>query len=82
MGAEVEQLIARNVRAERSRHGLLQADVAARMDGWAQSSVSAVEGNRRVLSAVELLDLALIFEVPLRDLLKGLPDDVIEKLGL
>lgn len=82
MGSEVNRLIAGNIRAERGRRGWLQADVADRMDGWAKNTVSAVEGHRRLVGVAELLDLALIFDVPLRDLLKGLPDDVITRLGI
>ena len=73
--------IARNVRAERARAGITQADLAARL-GWSQQKVGSLETGARRLYADELPDLALALGVPLRALLVGIPVSDVEALGL
>ena len=55
-----------NIRAQRARTGLKQADVAIRMNAlgfaWYQQTVGLVERNKRPLGADELSALALVLE--------------------
>jgi len=61
-------LIAANIRAWRSRRGLSQATVVARMralgfDAWHRQTISNVERGDRRVTAEELVGLALAMEV-------------------
>ena len=66
--------IAANVRAERVRAGLKQADCAHRMQAlgfeWHTQTVSNVERGGRRLTAEEILGLALALEVPMSRLMR------------
>jgi hypothetical protein len=62
----IRELISANVRGERARRGLLQADVAKRMTDmghhWFPQTCGLVERNQRPLYADELAALALVLD--------------------
>lgn len=61
------------MRRVRQRLGWSQQEVAERMKpfgyNWRQSTIGKIEAAQRPLRLNELADLALMFEIPLRDLL-------------
>lgn len=68
-----EEGAGRQVRRVRQRLGWSQQVVADRMKpfgyNWRQSTIGKIEAAQRPLRLNELADLALMFEIPLRDLL-------------
>jgi transcriptional regulator with XRE-family HTH domain len=75
-----DEVLARNARAYRSRKGIGQERLAARMralgyTAFLRQTVSKVEKGERRLSAAEVLGLALALEVTMRQLLEPQPDD-------
>ncbi len=74
--SRLDDVVARNVRAERGRRRWTQAELADRL-GWGRSTVGAVETGARRLSISDLPDLCRVFDVPLARLLVGAdPADV------
>lgn len=74
------EVLARNVRAARSRADLGQASVAKRMTalgfpGWHPQTVSSTEKARRRVTAEEIFGLALALETSFRILLAPTADD-------
>jgi len=69
----------RNIRAQRARMGLTQANVSRRMNQlgftWYPQTVGLVERNQRPLNADELIALAFALET-IPDVLYGPPPDV------
>jgi transcriptional regulator with XRE-family HTH domain len=77
--AAYDEVLAGNIRGVRSRKGLGQERLAARMralgfTAWLRQTVSKTEKNERRLSAAEVLGLAVALEVTLRQLLEPQPD--------
>jgi 8-oxo-dGTP diphosphatase len=74
------ELVVRNIRAERGRRGLDQADVVERMralgfSSWHRQTMSRIEqGNRRIFPE-ELLGLSLALETEMATLLFPAPGD-------
>lgn len=69
-------MVARNVRAERARHGWRQAELAEKL-GVGQTTVSAIESGNRDVSVSFLPRICRALEVSLAELLHGAdPDDV------
>jgi transcriptional regulator with XRE-family HTH domain len=63
-----------NIRAERSRAGMRQADLAAAMrtagfDGWVQQTVGRVEQGERRVAVEELLTMAAVLARPVNALI-------------
>jgi transcriptional regulator with XRE-family HTH domain len=78
--AAYDEVLARNARAYRSRKGIGQERLAARMralgyTAFLRQTVSKVEKGERRLSVAEVLGLALCLEVTMRQLLEPQPDD-------
>jgi transcriptional regulator with XRE-family HTH domain len=69
----------RAVRAERSRAGLSQAQLAERL-GWARTTLAAVESGERRVNADELPELCKALGVTLAVLLQMAPD--VERINL
>lgn len=74
------EILARNMRAARSRIGIGQANVAARMQAlgftqWVPQTVSKSERNDRRLLAEEIFALAWALEVSIAQLLEPSPSD-------
>jgi DNA-binding XRE family transcriptional regulator len=74
--ADIGDVVAANVRAERGRRRWTQDQLADHL-GWSRPTVSAVEAGRRKLLIAELPQLCRVFDVSLARLLLGAdPDDV------
>lgn len=71
----------RGIRAERSRKGMSQEELADRL-GWSRSRLAAVEGGSRPVRAHELPDLCAVLGVPLSTLLQMAPKKDLRSLGL
>lgn len=74
-------VVARNIRAERSRRLWKQADLAERL-GWSQSSVSAVEIGQRAINLSELPAICRALDVTMADLVRGADEEDLRALGL
>ncbi len=77
----LEAVIARNVRAERARHGWSQAELAERL-GWIQVTVSALETGRRAVRVDDVPLLCAALRVDVRDLLRGADLSDLRHMGL
>ena len=79
MGTRLEHVIARNVAERRTDRGWTQADLAREMHTWgftwATNRVAQVETLRRPVSLLEVVGLAMVFDLPVVELLAG--DDKI-----
>ena len=56
-----------NIRVERARLKMTQADLAARI-GVSRQSINAIEGEKYVPSTVLALKMAALFKMPVEDL--------------
>jgi transcriptional regulator with XRE-family HTH domain len=74
-------VIANNVRAERARRRLTQADLADQM-GWPRSSIHDVEAGRRKIGPDDLVALCRVFSVSFADLARGADEGDLRTLGL
>jgi ribosome-binding protein aMBF1 (putative translation factor) len=69
-------VVARNVRAERARHGWRQRELAEAM-GWSIGMVSDTESGQRRIGIEDMPKLCRALGVPLIELLKGAtPEDL------
>jgi transcriptional regulator with XRE-family HTH domain len=71
----------RGIRAERSRKGMSQDELADRL-GWSRSRLAAVESGTRPVRAHELPDLCGVLGVSLSVLLQMAPAEDLRRLGL
>jgi transcriptional regulator with XRE-family HTH domain len=78
---DLGDVVAANVRAERSRRHWTQDQLAEAL-GWSRPTVSAVEAGRRKLLVAELPELCRVFDVPLARLLIGAGADDLTVLRL
>jgi transcriptional regulator with XRE-family HTH domain len=78
---DLGDIVAANVRAERSRRRWTQDQLAEAL-GWSRPTVSAVEAGRRKLLVAELPDLCRVFDIPLARLLIGASPDELALLRL
>jgi transcriptional regulator with XRE-family HTH domain len=74
------EVLARNIRATRSRRGLSQADVVERMralgfTAWHRPTLGNIERGSRGVRAEELVGLARALEVTMSRLLEPQPED-------
>lgn len=74
------EVLARNVRAARSRSGLQQEPLAERMrhlgfHAWLRQTIANVEKGRRALRAEEVLGLAICLETTVQRLMTPLWED-------
>lgn len=81
MDATAADILARNVRAERSRRRWRQADLAGAL-GWSPTKVADVEAGRRRLDIAQIIELCRALGVPLVKLLDGADPGDLEALGL
>ena len=79
--AKLSDYLARGVRAERSRRGWRQSDLAERC-GWSMDTVSAIERGVRRVDFDDALKLCRALEVPVVILLQGADPDDLRTLGL
>jgi transcriptional regulator with XRE-family HTH domain len=78
---EIDALVAANVRAARARLRLRQQDLAD-LVGWSRPTVSAIEAGIRRVTLAETAALCNALEMDLAELLRGVPDEVLQSLGL
>jgi transcriptional regulator with XRE-family HTH domain len=78
---EFADVLANNVRAERSRRKLRQVDLAERL-GWMGVTVSELETGRRTITAADLPKLCRALGVTLAKLTEGADPADVEALGL
>ena len=78
---DVASVVARNVRAERARHGWRQKDLADAM-GWSIGMVSDTESGQRRIGIDDLPKLCRALRVPLATLLTGANAEDVAALGL
>jgi transcriptional regulator with XRE-family HTH domain len=79
--AQLSDFLARGVRAERSRRGWRQSDLAARC-GWSVDTISAIERGARRVDVDDALTLCRALGVTLAKLLDGAESDELRILGL
>jgi transcriptional regulator with XRE-family HTH domain len=77
----VDDVIAENVRALRARRQWRQEDLADRLD-WTRPTVTTLEQGRRRVTAADLINLCHALDVPLHELLAGLPRSDLDALGI
>jgi transcriptional regulator with XRE-family HTH domain len=75
-------VLARNVRAARSRKGLQQDQAAARMhalgyESWVRQTVANVEKGKRRITAEEIFGLAYALETSMSALMSPTDDDAV-----
>jgi transcriptional regulator with XRE-family HTH domain len=81
MEATAADLLARNLRAERSRRRWRQADLAQAL-GWSPTKVADAEAGRRRLDIDQIIELCRVLNVPLSKLLDGADPENLQVLGL
>jgi transcriptional regulator with XRE-family HTH domain len=74
-------VIANNVRGERARRRLTQAELAEQV-GWPRTTVHEVESGRRRLGPDDLVALCRVFDIPLVELCRGADPDDLRILGI
>jgi transcriptional regulator with XRE-family HTH domain len=79
--AGIGHVIANNVRAERARRRMTQADLA-QLIGWPRSSVHDVEAGRRKIGPDDLVALCNAFNITLAELAHGANPEDLHALGL
>jgi transcriptional regulator with XRE-family HTH domain len=78
--AAYDEIVARNTRAFRTRNGIGQERLAARMralgfTAWLRQTVSKTEQGERRLTAAEINGLAWALEVSIAELVQPIPSD-------
>lgn len=80
---DIAAILARNVRAERGRHGWSQEELAQRIGhGWKQGTVSSLETRRRAPLVADLPLLCQALEVDLHQLLYGADPADLRSMGI
>jgi transcriptional regulator with XRE-family HTH domain len=79
--AGIGHVIANNIRAERARRRMTQADLAHTI-GWPRSSIHDIEASRRKISPDDLVALCRAFGITLTELAHGADPDDLTTLGL
>lgn len=78
---DLGDVIARNVRAERSRKRWKQSDLAERL-GWTASNVGHLESGRRAVKASDLPALCEALGIPFEQLIFGAEAEDVRRLRL
>jgi transcriptional regulator with XRE-family HTH domain len=76
----INDVFARNMRAERARLQLTQSEVAERL-GWSQGTQSAVELGRRPILLDDVPVICRALGVGLDDMLRGADPEDLELFG-
>ncbi|HET9656433.1 MAG TPA: helix-turn-helix transcriptional regulator [Kineosporiaceae bacterium] len=79
--AGIGHVIANNIRAERARRRMTQADLAQAI-GWPRSSIHDIEAGRRKISPDDLVALCRVFGITLTELAHGANPDDLHTLGI
>lgn len=78
---DLRAVVANAIRAERSRRGWRQADLAERC-GWSVDTVSAIERGVRTVAVEDLPVLCKALDVTLIKLMDGAASSDLKSLGL
>jgi transcriptional regulator with XRE-family HTH domain len=78
---ELADIVARNIRIERSRRRWKQEELADLL-GWGSSAVGAVEAGTRRVNMDDLPGLCRVFGIPLIQLIDGADPDDLAALDL
>ena len=78
---DVGSIFANSVRAERSRRGWRQQDLADRC-GWSIDTISAIERGARRVDLLDLVRLCRAFDLPLVKMLDGAAPEDLRAIGL
>jgi len=78
---DLGEVIAANVRGERSRRRLTQGELAERL-GWGRQVVWQLESGVRLLKVAELPVLCRALDVPLSELARGADPEDLAAIGL
>jgi transcriptional regulator with XRE-family HTH domain len=81
MATPITDVLARNLRAERSRRRWRQSDLAEAL-GWSPTTVADAEGGRRRLDIGQITALCRTLDVPLAKLLDGADESDLRALGI
>jgi transcriptional regulator with XRE-family HTH domain len=79
--AEIDRLIAGNVRAHRARLQLTQQELADQLD-WSRKSYGALEAGARRVTVADAMALCAALKIDLAELLRGAPPEATQPLGL
>lgn len=79
--ATLHDVLANNIRGERARRRLTQAQLADLL-GWPRTSIHDVEVGRRRLTLDDLTAFCRAFGLPLSELLRGADDEALRILGI
>ena len=60
-----------NIRAERNRKALSQAELAEKVD-MSENSINAIERGKQIPSAIKLYLIAKVLEIDINELFKGI----------
>lgn len=75
-------LIGRNIRAERVRSGMTQAQLGERLGQWGTSQISKIELGSRPIYAHELPMVCRALDCTLLELLRGADEADLRAIGL
>jgi transcriptional regulator with XRE-family HTH domain len=79
--AEIDRLIAANVRAYRARLQLTQQELADQLD-WSRKVMGALEAGTRRVTVADAMLLCQALQIPLAELLRVASEDGLRALGL
>lgn len=79
--AEVDALIAENVRAARARRRITQQELADEVN-WERPVVTRLEAGKRRVTVHDAYVLCAALEIDLPELLRGADADVLRSFGL
>jgi transcriptional regulator with XRE-family HTH domain len=79
--AEIDRVIAGNVRATRARLRMTQLELADALD-WSRPAVGSLESGTRRTSVADAIALCHALKVDLSELLRGAEPDALRDLGL
>jgi transcriptional regulator with XRE-family HTH domain len=79
--ARLAHVIANNVRGERARRHLTQAQLGESM-GWPRNAIHEVESGRRRLGPDDLVALCRVLDLPLVELCRGAEPEDLRILGI
>ena len=81
MTRELADIVARNIRVERSKRRWKQEQLAELL-GWTPATVLALEAGTRRVNMEDLPALCRVFGIPLTALIEGVDPEDLKALGL
>lgn len=80
-GSELARQLRANLKAERVRAGLTQAQLAEAL-GVGEDVVQSIEVGRRAAGFVEVVQIAVALDVPMTDICRRFDPEVLRTLAL